>query len=191
MDLNAVFDIPLNKLTPDTFDRAQTAKIYQKILSEIIAGTLDDDISDKLSPFQMRVPIPTDLLGVYTHIFRAQLPLYKERGLESDRKILLGTLGVIFHTPTGQSLFDSLDSAMQVTLCDPWVRPMMALAERDSGYPRQALYNLLNATTYRLQPLLVEQFERIRKTLGVPTDIYSVCVGSPNPRFKHLLSQTS
>ena len=119
------------------------------------------------------------------------IALYREHKQEVDRQILCGTMGAIFHTREGSALFEGLGGEMRVVLSDHWVRPMMIYAVKDTDYPRQALRNLFNSTPYPYQQLLVEKFERIRKALNVSTDVYSKCVTSPNPRFKHLLSETA
>lgn len=191
MDLKTAFSIPLNQITSDTFSQTTISEIHLEILHRIVTHTLDIDILDRLSPFSKLVPAPAHIRSVHEHIFRSHLSLYREHKREADRQILCGTMGVLFHTREGGALFGGLGGEMHVALSDHWIRPMMIHAVSDCDFPRKALLNLFNSTAYPYQQLLVEQFERIRKALGVSTDVYSECVTSPNPRFKYLLSETA
>ena len=77
MDLNlkTVFDIPLNQIEPDTFSQSDISEIHQKILSEIVAGTLPMDIRDNLSPFCRLIPAPAHIRSLHEHILHAHRAL--------------------------------------------------------------------------------------------------------------------
>ena len=86
-------------------------------------------------------------------------------------------LALLFHSTSGQRIFERLTGEERVILSGPWVRPMMRLAQQEL-FPRHALLALYRSTQADDQELLIEQFERCRKRVSAdPISVYSLLFG--------------
>ena len=75
-------------------------------------------------------------------------------------------LSLLFHSPSGQAIFESLNETDRVELSGPWVRPMFRLAEHEL-FPRYALFALYKSTAENQRLTLLVQFEKCRKRVQV------------------------
>ena len=76
-------------------------------------------------------------------------------------------LSILFHSPSGQTLFERLSETDRVELSGPWVRPMFRLAEYEL-FPRYALYALYKSTEEDHRLGLLIQFEKCRRRVRIP-----------------------
>lgn len=87
-------------------------------------------------------------------------------------------LSFLFHSPSGQALFERLNEVDRVELSGPWVRPMFRLAEHEL-FPRYALYALYKSTEEDQRLALLTQFEKCRRRVRV----------QPLPAYEKLLPE--
>ena len=115
---------------------------------------LSDEQGDRLSPF-------FKVLGVGEEEERLVACFSAAR---PDR-VRAQALAALFHSERGVSIFSALSDLERVSLCAPWVRPMMALASEEL-FPRFAIAALFQATPSEARLALLWRFERCRQEVG-------------------------
>ena len=121
-------------------------------------GALSAAQGDRLSPF-------FKVLGVGAQEARLLALFEREGQREGCEELRAQALAALFHSPRGVALFESLDALERVSLCGPWVRPMMALASEEL-FPRLAIAALYQATPPEARCALLWRLERCRAEVG-------------------------
>ncbi len=97
----------------------------------------------------------------YDHCKNKALKISKTQFMRLERG-----LSILFHSPSGQMLFEQLNEADRVLLSGPWVRPMFRLAEHEL-FPRYAIFALYKSTPEAQRLDLLMQFEKCRRRVRV------------------------
>jgi hypothetical protein len=131
------------------------AAVRRAVTDRIISGQLTPDQTDAL-PLLFRVLSPGGQRP------RLEALLLNPQASHSKRTMALAAL---FHDLQAKRLIDGLDPQIRIVLGDPWLRPMVRLAEHDRE-ASDALADTLTRTLPRLQGVLLDQIERLRVQIG-------------------------
>lgn len=135
------------------------------LFSMVESDQLTTDEADQLAPL-MRVLSVGELeqaLVAWFKRVRQVDPQSENVKFDKRRQAKLERgLSMLFHSPRGHELFESICESERIELSGPWVRPMMRLANHEL-FPRHALLALYRSTSPILRPALLHQFERCRR----------------------------